>query len=583
MRNSTSRLPSRRASVLVLAALFIIVFLTIVACAIDVGYMLLVRTELQSAADSSALAAAADLANPQEAVLSAKRYSELHTAGSRKAPVKLNNDDVEFGVWDATTRTFTPMPDQSGNAVRVTTRRNSETGANRLFFAGLLGRGTFDISASAVAMGNPRDICFVVDLSGSMNNDTEPGYTGSGTITGSYAAVRTQMLEDVYDDFGFGGYPGTQQAVGQPLAVTNLSSLSSSSGPLSKLTWTIDGVTSSIPSIYKITSSDSSSTRKTKAYRFITDYQIASIMPNAKPAANSGSSGSFAYWSKYLDVVTSQSSSNQFVGYRTYVQFMMDKGREGRPDGTNYTPLSIDSPDCPWHAEDVGEDSFQFPPREQPTHACRRSLIAAIQEIRKRNSSVADEDLRDWVSIVTFDTVAGTRVAYPLSGDYEAAMLACTTMQAVGDSYSSTATETGLIFARNHIKAKTQGGMGRSHTQKVVVLLTDGMPNLKSSSNTTINTYIKDNPNDNFYGSKSNHDAAIMQAAIMYAEHWKTFGVALGLGADYDFMDRLVRMGNTADDDGQAPRTSGDPADYEVELRSIFKQIVDTPDVRLVN
>jgi hypothetical protein len=46
-------------------------------------------------------------------------------------------------------------------------------------------------------------------------------------------------------------------------------------------------------------------------------------------------------------------------------------------------------------------------------------------------------------------------------------------------------------------------------------------------------------------------------------------------------MDRLTQM-STQDAEAQAPETSGNPAEYETELRSIFKQIVDTPRVRLV-
>ena len=47
-------------------------------------------------------------------------------------------------------------------------------------------------------------------------------------------------------------------------------------------------------------------------------------------------------------------------------------------------------------------------------------------------------------------------------------------------------------------------------------------------------------------------------------------------------MDRMARMGGTADDNGQAPTSSGDPSSYETELSKIFKQIVDNPQVRLV-
>jgi hypothetical protein len=185
---------------------------------------------------------------------------------------------------------------------------------------------------------------------------------------------------------------------------------------------------------------------------------------------------------------------------------------------------------------------------------------------------------RDWVSIVTFDTVAGTVLLQSLTGDYDAAIAKCTTMQAVSDTQNSTATETGLIGADNHLTST-----GRASTQKVVVVLTDGMPNLKSSSNSTISTYRTNNPSDYFYGGTSyyNHDAALMQVSGMQVKGWTTYAVGVGLDVDNSFMDRLTQM-STQEDDAAAPRTSGDPAEYETELRAIFKQIVDTPRVRLV-
>ncbi len=64
--------------------------------------------------------------------------------------------------------------------------------------------------------------------------------------------------------------------------------------------------------------------------------------------------------------------------------------------------------------------------------------------------------------------------------------------------------------------------------------------------------------------------------------NWKVFSVGLGLGTDYDFMDRLARMGSTANSDGESPRTSGNPVAYEAELTKIFKNIITNPQVRLV-
>ena len=78
-----------------------------------------------------------------------------------------------------------------GNAVKVTTRTNDSTGGNPFFFGRVFGLTSFTLKASAVAMANPRDIAFVVDLSGSMNDDTEPCWaTGDiNTTFGSHSGA----------------------------------------------------------------------------------------------------------------------------------------------------------------------------------------------------------------------------------------------------------------------------------------------------------------------------------------------------------------------------------------------------------
>ena len=59
------------------------------------------------------------------------------------------------------------------------------------------------------------------------------------------------------------------------------------------------------------------------------------------------------------------------------------------------------------------------------------------------------------------------------------------------------------------------------------------------------------------------------------------YPVGMGLGTDYDFMDRLARMSLT-DKNGKSPRGSGNPTDYEQRLTEIFEEIIRRPDSRLV-
>jgi hypothetical protein len=164
-------------------------------------------------------------------------------------------------------------------------------------------------------------------------------------------------------------------------------------------------------------------------------------------------------------------------------------------------------------------------------------------------------------------------------------MQTCTQFQAVGDMISSTATENGVILARNHLKIPASGGEGRVFTNKVVVLLTDGVPNLYKSSSSTVSSYITSNPNTNFYSSTTAnlpYNTVIMQADQMDGDNVQIYPVGTGLGADYDFMDRVSRINGTAKN-GQSPRGTGNPASNEATLTTIFTSIIQGGRVRLVH
>jgi hypothetical protein len=274
------------------------------------------------------------------------------------------------------------------------------------------------------------------------------------------------------------------------------------------------------------------------------------------------------------------------VGYLTYTQFLMDHGRDLRPDSVSLVPLSMESGQCWLHGEQTAGGYFNFPPRTQPLHACRRSLIAAIDTVDRRNGLIPDMHLRDHVAIITFDSIAAGKtpeVVRSLTGDYRSAMLACTTLQATGDKGMTTATEAGLDTAAQHLKPADAGGSGRRGAEKVVVLLTDGVPNAYRSSNQEIDNYMASNPSGEFYGGGYYWlDAAVMQADMMRAAGIDLYPVGIGLGTDYDFMDRMARSASTAGDSGTAPRGSGNPAEYEAVLTSIFEKIIKSPSARLV-
>lgn len=178
----------RRGATLVLFALCLVLLLAFVAFSIDTGYICLARTQLQSAADSSALAGAAALRDgPARARSNAAHYASLHAAAGHSVSL-VENEDIQLGIWDDDARVFTALAaanEGSANAVRVYCRRTSAR-QNRvnLFFARVLGTSTTDVTAHATARARPT-VCGViigidkVTMSGSSHTDSYNSAVGA--------------------------------------------------------------------------------------------------------------------------------------------------------------------------------------------------------------------------------------------------------------------------------------------------------------------------------------------------------------------------------------------------------------------
>ena len=296
-RSLLANLPQQRKGAVIVLTLVLMVFVfAFVAFTVDVGYMALAKGELQNAADSAALAGVVEL---QYGATAARTTAQAFAAQHRAAgsSVVVPNADVLIGRFNFTTKTFVETS-TGANAVRVFTRVNNKP----FFFAKVIGHNQFNSQAKATAMLNPRDIVFVVDTSGSMNDDTEPQWatrTINNTYAGAgYPTVATPLITDLFTDMNFGAYPGTQEYVGLSLGVPQdgyaYAEMTKDNGAL---------VSSAIASQYRIAATDSESVRKVKAYSWIIDKQIARLMPQARPVPSSTST--YSYWEKYIDYVIS--------------------------------------------------------------------------------------------------------------------------------------------------------------------------------------------------------------------------------------------------------------------------------------
>lgn len=185
MLYSTKRNSDRRGAILVLIAILIPVFALMAAFAVDVAWMQLVRTELRTATDAAARAGAKELSieqNTPAAEAAAIDAASRNLVGG--APLRVAPGNIQFGTSEragaggrfAFNAGATPI-----NGVRVNgLRTNSSLGGPvPLFFGRVLGVNSFQPQHTAISTMLDRDICLVIDRSGSMNEQVRSTAGGS--------------------------------------------------------------------------------------------------------------------------------------------------------------------------------------------------------------------------------------------------------------------------------------------------------------------------------------------------------------------------------------------------------------------
>jgi Flp pilus assembly protein TadG len=149
-----------RGLALVYVTLIMLLLMGFVSMAADLGRVQLAQTELQLATDSAARYGALGLQNilwGTSAAASNAAIAGLDNKVDGSPLVIDQTKDVQIGFWNTSTHTFTVVSDPTtANAVRVTGVRSAARGtAVPLTFLRALGRSTFDISASSIAMLTP--------------------------------------------------------------------------------------------------------------------------------------------------------------------------------------------------------------------------------------------------------------------------------------------------------------------------------------------------------------------------------------------------------------------------------------------
>jgi hypothetical protein len=192
---------------MVLIAICLPLFLIAAAFAVDVAYMQLTRTELRTATDAAARAAAKTLSltqNPADARAAARDAARRNRVAGDALVVR--NSQIEIGRGVQATETsrfaFTPGGAQL-NAVRVTglRTRTSAAGPVGLFLGHIMGVREFQPQHVATSTQLDREICLVVDRSGSMMWDTNGNEISAPSCSPPQPASRWMSLNTAVAGF----------------------------------------------------------------------------------------------------------------------------------------------------------------------------------------------------------------------------------------------------------------------------------------------------------------------------------------------------------------------------------------------
>lgn len=155
-----------RGSVALLIAVAAVALLGFAALAIDVGYGLATRVQLQNVADAGSFAGNRELSTiyREKGNLDYTKYTLTSTDKARllakineytlqnKAaakPIMIGPSDVQYGVWNSATRTLTPAS-TGVNSISVTARRDDQgNGTVATLLAQVLGVQSFSIKAAS--------------------------------------------------------------------------------------------------------------------------------------------------------------------------------------------------------------------------------------------------------------------------------------------------------------------------------------------------------------------------------------------------------------------------------------------------
>lgn len=567
---------TRRATVIAQVAVMSTLIFGFGALAIDVGSMYTVQAELQSMADSSALAAASRLAGAPgtdvegAAEQAAAEYADMHYAGGVAGGLSITND-VEFGkaVYNPSLDRFTFDSGSSPtDAVRVTARRSegSVAGPVQSMFANVFGVSSSNLEARAAATLIPRDIVVVIDLSRSMLYDSElrramdlPNEDGYANLRDIWAALdgpcpaipyipahetATEYAADTGPVFGLMNEWGTpldhSYSVNADPGIFYIPRHGSASD--SRLESSLQSRGYSSQEIDAILNGYEDSHSSSYRNRVAVALGLADWMsgkPGGKYDGAGGNGNDYVGDSETTNWVDLPDSMFGNLQWRRYIDYMRDGRASSRGE---------------WHdfRYRFGLKTFVDFILEQryghdmtPGLACtpQQPLRAVKDAVQAMSDYIQALDSPDQVGLTIFATTAPPPEVY-LTDQFQAIPQRLYQMQA-GHYDIMTNIGGGMSQAR----AELRSGRARSAAKKIMVVMSDGYANTGEDG-------------------MGGRDFARYQAELAADDDIVIYTVSVGYGVDRALMQEIAATGK-----GQEFYAFGNPEEYSEQLREIFRSL----------
>lgn len=556
----------KRGIIVVLSAVLMIVMLAMLAFSIDVGYMYTMQSQLQRSVDAATLAGAGSLINGEDAATDAvheylvrnpvgTQWKEYDNQAVEDSVAHFMDNysqglSIDYGEWDGTTKEVIPS-ERPASTVKVSMQYDNMP----FFFGHLLGRETFSIRAQSAAAYQPRDIMVVLDLSGSMNDDSEFSAfnkLGVDHVTANHLQMYGELGSPIYGNLEFepkwavakGPVPQTddqaQVTVEYQYDTVVVNSTKSydrirvrrSNGDI--ITYHPSGTTGTykpggqVREVWAYSGKNADGSDQVHYFDFTDRDTFTAAL--GLDTVNYPYNGN---WDNYVNYCMSNSGQNKNAGFRYKFGYQ------------NFIVYLLEQRSLHNQSDDMWKASAQ------PITALKSSVTMFVNFIEQ-----ADSD--DQMGLSMYNGPGGNGILESTLSDDFGFIVAQASQRQAGYYHNYTNIAGGMTVAREELNARARPG-----AYKMMVLMTDGVANWHNGG----------------VNNSAARDAVINEAHLAADKGYVIVTISMGAGADKDLMQQVADITSGSHFNIPGGKTG---EEYAEELTEVFQQIAGYRPLRLV-